>query len=43
MDLLLSLGEFALLRNDVHLVEATRNLLKLIPSGKKIDCGIQLL
>ena len=33
MDLLLSLGKFALLHNNVQLIEATRNLLKLIPSG----------
>ena len=33
MDLLLSLGEFALLHNNVQMREATRSLLKLIPSG----------
>ena len=33
MDLLLSLGEFALMHNNVLLREVTRNLLKLIPSG----------
>jgi len=39
MDLLLSLGEFALLHNNVQLREATRNLLKLIPSGKSLILG----
>ena len=39
MDLLLSLGEFALLHNNVQLREATRNLLKLIPSGKSLIVG----
>ena len=34
MDLLISLGEFALLHNNVQMREATRNLLKLIPSGQ---------
>ncbi|XP_065887407.1 ubiquitin carboxyl-terminal hydrolase 9X-like isoform X3 [Dysidea avara] len=36
MDLLLSLGKFALLHNNVQLIEATRNLLKLIPSDHRI-------
>ena len=34
MDLLISLGEFALLHNNIQMREATRNLLKLIPSGQ---------